>query len=296
MNWSVKHAILFLGIINFLFVKPSLCQSLDEIVTFSDQQFDKGNFELAANEYNRALFFGYYAPDKLCLKIANCYFNQNKLEQSAQFFDRAYFSTKSDSIKNEAILGKSFALILEKNYMLALSELMNIDSAKIVYHDIKLNFLKGIALFGLHQDDLSEEYFTKCLRGLHVEDNPDIIEKNFKRIKKSERRFNPNTAWMLSLFLPGAGQIYSGNFREAANSSVLLGGLIYLTIAVARKYSYLEAVIAILPWFQRYYLGGANKAERLALERQNVERGKSYSAIMKFLESESEKNSSTHRL
>ena len=246
MNWLEKHAILFFGIINLLFVQSLFCQNLDEIVDFSNQQFAKGNFELAANEYNRALFFGYNAPDKLCLKIANCYFNQNKLEQSEQFFDRAYFSTGSDSIKNEAILGKSFALILEKKYMLALSELMNIDSAKIAYHDIKLNFLKGIAFFGLQQDELSEEYFKKCAKGLSCDNNLANIEKNFSLIRKAEKRFNPNTAWMLSLFIPGAGQVYSGEFKEAANSAALLGGLIYLTISVAGKYSYVEAIVACI--------------------------------------------------
>jgi hypothetical protein len=290
MNWLIKRAILFLGIISFLFAIPSFCQNLDEIVEFSNQQFAKGNFELAANEYNRALFFGYRAPDMLCLKIANCYFNQNKLEKSEQFFDRAYFSSSIDSIKNEAILGKSFSLILEKKFMLALSELMNIDSAKITYHNIKLNFLKGIAFFGLHQDELSEGYFKKCLKALTFENNQVAIEKEFLRIKKTEKRFNSHTAWMLSLFLPGAGQIYSGNFKEAANSSVLLGGLVYLTISVARKYSYVEAVVAVLPWFQRYYIGGANRAEKLALERQKNERNNSYLSIMKFLETEYQKN------
>ena len=290
MNWLKKRAILFLGIINFLFIQSLYCQNLDEIVNFSNQQFSKGNFELAANEYNRALFFGYGAPDLLCMKIANCYFNQNKLEQSAQFFDRAYFSTKSDSIKTEAILGKSFSLILDKKFMLALSELLNVDSAKIEYHNIKLNFLKGIAYFGLNQDELSEKYFKKCITGLKNENRLTEIENSFANIKKTVKRFNPNTAWMLSLFVPGSGQIYSGEFKEAANSAVLLGGLIYLTFSIASKYSFVEALVAVLPWFQRYYIGGANKAEKLALDKQKTKRNDDYKAIMKSIEMDTLKN------
>jgi len=53
----------------------------------------------------------------------------------------------------------------------------------------------------------------------------------------------------------------------------------------------IQAMVAVLPWFQRYYIGGANKAERLALERQKVERNNSYLSIMKFLETESKKTS-----
>lgn len=291
MNWFKKPVVLFLVIISFLSVQSTYCQSLDEIVDFSDKQFADGHFDLAANEYNRALFFGYPAQDQLCLKIAECYFNQNKLEQSARFYDRAYFSTNSDSIKTEAILGKSFSLILEKKFMLALSELINIDSAKIVHQNIKLNFLKGITYFGLNQDDQAEDAFKKCMEGLSQKNDLSNIETEFNRIKRSEKRFNPQTAYILSLFLPGAGQLYSGEYKEAANSAVLLGGLIYVTISMAGKYSFIEAIITILPWFQRYYIGGANKAERLALEKQQVKRNDSYQSILKRLETEYQKNS-----
>lgn len=290
MNWFEKPVVLFLVTINFLFIQSANCQNLNEIVNLSDQQFANGNFDLAANEYNRALFFGYHAQDQLCLKIANCYFNQNKLEQSAKFFDRAYFSTQSDSIKTEAVLGKSFSLILDKRYMLALSELMNIDSAKITSHDIKLNFLKGITYFGLHQDKLSEEAFNKCMKGISNKTDLSDIEKEFVDLKKAEKRFNPQTAWMLSLFLPGSGQLYSGEYKEAANSAVLLGGLIYLTISFAGKYSFIEAIVTVLPWFQRYYIGGANKAERLALEKQLTKRNDSYQSILKHIETEYQGN------
>lgn len=290
MNWLAKPAILFLGIINFLVVQSSFCQNLDEIVSFSDQQYEKGNFELAANEYNRALFFGYHEQDRLCLKIANCYFNQNNLEQSAIFYDRAYFSSGSDSIKTEAVLGKSFSLILEKNFVLALSELMNIDSTSIADQNSRLNFLKGIAYFGLNENDLAEEAFKKCVAGFSDRSALLAFEKEFVDLKKSEKRFNPQTAWLMSLFVPGTGQLYSGEYKEAANSAALLGGLIYLTISFATKYSFVEAIVVVLPWFQRYYIGGANKAERLALEKQKSKRNDSYQAIMRRIDSQSQSN------
>ena len=287
MNWFKKPVRLFLVIINFFFLQSSYGQNLDEIVEFSDQQFAKGNFELAANEYNRALFFGYQAQDQLYLKIANCYFNQNQLEQCSGFYDRAYFSSSSDSIKTEAILGKSFSLILDKNYLLALSELMNIDSAKIKSQDIKFNFLKALAYFGLHQDELSDEAFKKCAKELSADISLSEIETEFDAIKKSEKRYNPHTAWLLSLFVPGTGQLYSGEYKEAANSAVLLGGLLYLTISFAGKYSVFEAIAVVLPWFQRYYMGGANKAEKLTLEKQMAKRYDSYQAIMRLIDTES---------
>jgi tetratricopeptide (TPR) repeat protein len=282
MNWRNKLLILFL-LINSLFVKSAFCQNLAEIVSFSDESFEAGNFELAANEYNRALFFGCPEQDQICLKIASCYSKQQKYEQSIQFYDRAYFSSTSDSIRTEAILGKAFALIIIKNYLLALSELINVDSAKNTYHDVKLHFLKGITYFGLHEDELSEKSFNKCLAMLSLEKD-SLLDLEFKAIKKSEKRFNPHTAWMLSMILPGTGQFYAGEVIEGFNSSLLLGGLFFSAVLIAKEYSFFIALVTILPWFQRYYMGGANKAERLTMEKQMVKRNDSYQSILLRIE------------
>jgi len=284
MNWLTKHAVISLVIINLFSIHLATSQTTYEIVVFSDQQFHNGNFELAANEYNRALFFGYRSPDELCLKIANCYINLNKPTLSAIFFDRAYFSGTTDSIKTEAILGKAFSLILDKQFMLAISELINLDSARIEDQNLRLNFLKGIAYFGLNQDQLAETSLKKCLKKSSNQSNIEAIEKEFTKIQESEKRFNPHTAWLMSLILPGSGQIYAGNYKESANSVLLLGGLVYLATTLAARYSTLEAIVIIFPWFQRYYLGWAGKAEKLTLEKQISKRNKSYQAILRQIE------------
>ncbi|MEI7523494.1 MAG: hypothetical protein WCJ95_04145 [Mariniphaga sp.] len=291
MNGLIKRVLLFLTITSFFPAQMSFGQNLDELVVFSNLQYEKGNFELAANEYNRALFFGYKSEDRLCLKIANCYFNLNKLEQSEQFYDRAYFSTNSDSIRTEAVLGKSFSLILEKKFIIALSELMNLDTLSLKSQSIKLDFLKGIAYFGMHQDSLAETSFLRCARGFSDEEGASVLRKDFGRIKKVERRFKPGTAWRLSLVLPGSGQVYSGNYREAANSALLMGGFAYLTVSIALEYTFVEALVVAASFFQRYWVGGANKAEKLAFERQNRERNSAYLSIMKILEDADKKNS-----
>ena len=292
MNWLIKHVLIFLLITNFFPVKYSYGQNLNELVLFSNVQYEHGNFELAANEYNRALFFGYKFEDRLSLKIANCYFNLNKLELSEQFYDRAYFSTNSDSIKTEAVLGKSFSLILGKKFILALTELMNLDTLSINNQFIKLNFLKGIAYFGLHQDKFAEACFFRCVKGFTDREGKVEIGEDFVRIRKAERRFNPAIAWRLSLILPGSGQVYSGNYMEAANSSLLMAGFAYLTVNIAIEYTFVEALVVASSFFQRYFVGGANMAEKLTLERQNKELNNSFLSIMKILEAADTKNSS----
>jgi hypothetical protein len=47
----------------------------------------------------------------------------------------------------------------------------------------------------------------------------------------------------------------------------------------------------MLPWFQRYYIGGANKAEKFAIEQQLAMRNNSYQAILELLETQKFKES-----
>jgi hypothetical protein len=35
-----------------------MLKTVSEVVAFADTEFEKGNYEIAAREYNRALFFG----------------------------------------------------------------------------------------------------------------------------------------------------------------------------------------------------------------------------------------------
>ena len=286
MNWSIRRVILSFAISTILFPALSSSQSLSEVVDFADQQYQSENFEVAAGEFNRALFFGHPEQGLLSLKIANCYFNLDDFEQSIVFYDKAYFTTQSDSIKNEAILGKSFSLIVENQWILALSELMNIDQPTNADQKFKIEFFKGITYFGLREDSLAKASFAVCLSELESTANVDLIEHEFELIRKSEKRFRPRTAWGLSLILPGSGQLYSKEYKEAANSAILLGGLFYLAVSYATKFSYLEALFVMLPWFQRYYIGGANKAEKLALEHRLALRYNSYLSIIELLEEE----------
>lgn len=286
MNWSIRFVILYFAISNVLFSGKIEGQDLSAVVDFAEQQYKSENFSLAASEFNRALYFGFSEQDKLFMKIANCYFNLQDYEQSIVFYDKAYFATQSDSIKTEAILGKSFSLIVENQWMLALSELMNIENSTNTDQKLRTNFLQGIAYFGLHEDEQAEASFKNCLTDIHKNTNIALIETEFELISRSEKRFKPKTAWALSLILPGSGQLYTKEYKEAVNSAALLGGLFYISASFASKFSFVEALFVILPWFQRYYIGGANKAEKFAIEQQLALRNKSYQGILELLDTE----------
>ncbi|VAW20191.1 hypothetical protein MNBD_BACTEROID01-326 [hydrothermal vent metagenome] len=272
--------------ISIVSAKQSSAQHLDEVISFAGRQFELGNYQLSAKEYNRAVFFGAGNQDMIYIKIAQCYFNTKDYALSNTFFDKSYFASSSDSIKAEAVLGKAFNNILQGRYMPALTELMNLDTMLCPAQDIKANFYAGIAYFGMNENQQAAESFKACLKYMGQEEKMALMEDEFDAIRKWGERYNPKTAWVLSLIIPGSGQLYAGEVKEAANSMILTGGLLYLSILLSRRYSFFEAVLTVLPWFQRYYLGGAGKAEKYANEAFLRERYNSYRNILNLMEDE----------
>jgi hypothetical protein len=81
------------------------------------------------------------------------------------------------------------------------------------------------------------------------------------------RRFSINTAKLLSYFIPGAGQIYTGNYVSGLLSlgwNILWG---YTTITAFNANRIFDGiVVANLLWF-RFYDGSNQNAEKFAIER-----------------------------
>lgn len=260
-------------------------QDLQGMADFARQQYKAENYKNAIQEYNRALFFGYTPRDGLLLELADSYFNLKDYEQSIIHYDKAYFSTSSDSLKNEAILGKSFSLIMQQQWMLALSEIMNLDTALCSQQTARASFYQGIACFGMHEDKMAETAFKNCLLQLHDSVSGAGIEEMFASIRKNEKRFNPNVARVFSLLLPGSGQLYAKEYLDALNSAALVGGLIYLMVNFASKVSIMESLFVVMPWVQRYYFGGTYKAAMLTGNRREEFRYARYSKIVETIES-----------
>jgi tetratricopeptide (TPR) repeat protein len=279
----MKRSVRFFLIINLLCVCLAQAQTSEEVVAFANDQFGQGHYEIAAKEYNPALFFGSPEQDFLALRIAQCYFETGNLELSAEFFDKAYSYTRSDSLQNEAILGKSFCLILQAQHMLALAELINFNETTSQLQNSEYHFLNGIALFSLERDTLAYEKFVRAMAFLPDEGpNLEQLDQVFARVYKLRKRFSPNRAYIMSVFLPGLGQMSVGEWKEGLNSMVLIGILFVITQRIAIAFSFGDALITIMPWLQRYYMGGMDKSKELAVARIERERYRAYTKILEL--------------
>jgi hypothetical protein len=85
------------------------------------------------------------------------------------------------------------------------------------------------------------------------------------------------------MITPGLGQAYSHDLKSGLNSLLLTSGLIALGINISIRYSPVDAIFAILPWYQRYYTGGFGKAGEIASRKRQLKRNEVYNKILKMI-------------
>lgn len=231
-------------------------------------------YTLALYHYNKADFDIHPAVDaSLSIQIGRCHLQQGDLSSAARFFDLAFFNSLNDSIKMESLLWKTKTLLAEQSPGLALAELLQYEAPTDEAQALLYHFYKGVCHFEMEQYPQAEASFLAIVK------DSAALHAHFNQPKKFNR---PNTRWamVMSAALPGSGQLYAREPKEALNSVVINSIFIYYSIRIAALYSPLDAFIAVLPWFQRYYVGGYNRASILARERMYLNRQKYLQAIM----------------
>ena len=240
--------LLFILIFSAHFAPFGTAQSLDQLISFADLQYEQGLYQLAAKEYQRVLFFG--AKDQvgeLNYATGNCYFQLQNLELAERHY-RMAMAVLKDSLKSEALLRKASCLILKGNYNRALLDLFRHDCSKYPKLYKNKHILIGTAYFGLEDFEKSESHYITAL-GNDDPDKPGQIERLFD--KRALRKPNPKLAMILSIVVPGAGQLYSGDIKNGINSIVLTSGLLFLAYQIAIRQSYWDALFSVFPWFNK---------------------------------------------
>ncbi len=277
MNQKILFLIIFSLFCQKNFSQINTSKEVKNILDFANYQYEKSNFHLAIKEYQRAL---YWAKDtknaKVYSKLANCYFSLENYKKAGEFFDLAYYLSENDSFKYSNLFRKIECFLLTKQFNYALMELNNMDSLN--YKTLKKkSFYIGVSYFGLRNFKNSEHYFLMSLDSFEHDKKFKI-----KSIFEQKKLFypNPRLAKNLSLFIPGSGQMYIKDFKNMINSTILVGSLGYLTVHMIKKYSYLDALLSIFPWFFRYYQGGYQKIYKKAKLELSQNRNEIYKEIL----------------
>jgi hypothetical protein len=260
----------------------SNAQNLEKTIEFADIQFDNKNYQLAVKEYQRALFFadGKYT-DYLYRQIANSFFVNSQFEQALYFYELSYKTSKSDSLKYEMMIARSLCYLYLKDFKHSILELANIPDSSNEYFSTRKSFYQAISYFGSEDYEKSKNYFLALVPESDQKSRIEI--ENLFTAKKYLFKPNPNTAKVLSILLPGSGQMYAGDIKNSVNSLLLTGSMVLLGIVMVQEYSILDAFLTAFPWFMRYYRGGFENAFKIALDKRAIKRDNAYKKVLELI-------------
>ncbi len=275
MKLIIKYLSLSILIVfSQLILQKLSAQNFEETLKFADYQFSSGKLAAASKTYQRALFFSEGRQNLYIFrKIAEISYLKMDYESAQKYYGLAYNISDNDSLKTELLFDKASCQIMNKNYQNALIDLFSVNDTSNVIQQ-RLNFFLGTCYFGLEDFDKAKTYFESCLEFKDRKELEDLLS--------GKKLFSPSPkkARIMSMILPGLGQTYSGDIKSGLNSLLLTSGLIALGIKISISYSPVDAIFAILPWYQRYYTGGYGKAEEIARKRLEQKRSNTYTRIL----------------
>ena len=239
-------------------------QNLEQAFALAQEQYNSGNLSLAEKTYRRVLFFdsanifrGEVAEKLAYISLAN-----DDLQAALNYFDQAYFSISNLEHKTDIQFERIQLFIKRKEFQKALAEIYQVEVTETVNQ--RLSLYEGYCHYLLKDFQSAEVAFTSLVRDtaaiVHISEMMD-------RARKIER-MNPKTYQILSYFIPGLGQIVLGDARSSINSIFLNSALALLFIETAKKLSLFDATLSVIPWFYRYYAGGAKLTKDLAIAKK----------------------------
>lgn len=283
-RWPKHAACLWLAI-SALCSTKAFAQNEAQTFAFANDMMAHGNFDGAILNYQRVIFFS--ENDSLLLPayvhLADYWQDRDSFARSNEYLQLAYFSVQSAALKNEFALRRAENFILQKLYLEATEELLSVNPTN-ESTEKELQFYDAVVQFGLGNFDKSEALFLTYVDSTRHPEEARNVHKLFDRNERLNR-VKPKTAMVLSMIVPGAGQMYSGDYRNGLNSLLLNSFFVWLFINTGVNNGWLDAFTSVFPWYFRYYTGGYKRSETIAFERIAMRRARIYHQIVESLPS-----------
>ncbi len=256
---------------------------MKETIILANNSYKISNYENAVYYYQRVLYFGNEKEkNDSYIKIADCYFEIGKFDKSYSFYELAFNNEKSDSLKNEILFKKTMVRLNENRYNLALIELLDFNVNNDKYFSQKKELYLGITYFLLNNFEQSEKYILNYAKIIYP-NRINKLESLFDENKKINKKL-PQKTVVLSAIIPGLGQLYIGDYKNSANSAILNLTLLGVGIIVGYRYGIISAIVSVLPWFYRYYMGGIKNVKKNAQIKIDYKRQIIFDKLLDIIE------------
>ena len=250
-------------------------QTLEQTFDFAESQYQLGWFDRAEKAYKRVLFFDQENQYRgRCMEIlAELAQKKGDFTDALNYLDQAYFLSQDEEEQNRFQLQRIQIFIATDQMQKALAEVYQTD---LSFDSIRLRIYEAYCQYWLKDFDEVTVLLTGML-------DQKTVERFINRAEKIEK-MNPNFYQTMSYIFPGLGQILLGDVKQSVNSMLLNGGLAVLFIHTARRLSFFDAVISVIPWFYRYYNGGAKLTKQLAQEKKKKRHQKHLKELLQKIE------------
>lgn len=279
MSTTLNASISLFSIILFFLFYGFTATAEEHPLSVGEYFFAQGNYDAAITEYKRFLFFH---PDDV--RIAEVYHNIGLAYRAQGLWTEAITALRTatrhaidDESKSEYQLVFAVTLIATKDYDLAQLELIKVTlrspSASLYRRAL---FLRAVAYIYQFRWEEARE----VLKNWNTDTRLDLLfDKAIGMPQKSVK-----VARILSTILPGAGQIYAGNWRSGVNALLLNSALGFLTIDAALDRHYSDAVLWGVLVFWRYYRGNTLRAGQAAEQFNRQQIQQAADAILQWLQ------------
>jgi len=236
--------------------------------------YSEGRFFEASIEFERAI---YYESDSN--RIALCRYYKSLCYKGLGRYDKAL-----EELGNVNVELMHDSLFLNFQYEQVLCSYLNKDLNQALYNIDRiymrfkdtLKILEFIPLNILCLNACRQWDNAQILWNFYINNSRlnDSVKNNFKQevkrlySKKNLPRFySAGKAEILSSFLPGSGQIYSGAVLEGSFNAIINLTFLYYTFTQFYRKYYITGYFAGLKLFNKFHAGGIRRAKSLTEEK-----------------------------
>ena len=242
-----------------LFISVSISQI--NPVDLARLYYNEGNYLESINEYKRYLFFNKNPVDKpaILIELYKSYQAIENWKNAFETIEMAYLAS-DDSTKDRIYIDKALMLIsigeLQKSEII-----LTKISTFTKYDKIKRESYYWLGLGNLYSYKWSAA--KNNMKKYYGEPHRQYIDSIFSDADKLDFK-SPKRARILSLFVPGLGQIYSKDYKNGFNSLIINSITSYFLLNSIINKNYFESLIIYFTAFERYYQGSRSNAELIA--------------------------------
>ena len=260
----MKNWIIYL--ISLLYTTTLTGQKKEESFQLALENFHSENYDLCIPYFKRIAFFESDNITNLNY-LAESYSKIKSYDNALVHYSLMYNLLSNDSLKNEVCFEMAKCYMSQEKYDYAEIEILNIKEVNKYFKSRKNYYLFLIYLYK-GEIELSKNYFLNISEFSASKINQ--VQSSFSHLEKKIRRTNPKVASVLSMLIPGSGQMFYGNFSSGINSLLLTTTALTVFTIISIRYSYIDAILSVFPYYQRYYIGGVINTINFAEEKNKL--------------------------